>query len=83
MTEFSLVLCTCPDKEVAERIATQLVSQKLAACVNIVDNISSCYQWQGEVQMDRECQLIIKTLTHKVDHAFEAVQSLHPYDTPE
>lgn len=83
MSEFKLILCTCPDRENALKLAKELVTRQLAACVNLLDNISSCYQWQGEVQFDTEYQLVIKTMSTKVDDAFQLVLDLHPYETPE
>lgn len=55
------VYCTCPDQVVAERIAEAVVSERLAACVNLVPDVTSIYRWQGEIQRDAELLLIIKT----------------------
>ena len=61
-----LVLCTTPDEKSAQDIATALVKSKLAACVNIIKGIQSVYEWQGKVEVDAECQLLIKTNTQNV-----------------
>lgn len=39
-----LALCTCPDDATAERIATTLVEERLAACVNRVSGLLSIYR---------------------------------------
>lgn len=78
-----LVLCTTPDEKSAQDIATALVKSKLAACVNIIKGIQSVYKWQGKVEVDAECQLLIKTNTQNVLQAFEKVSEIHPYDVPE
>ncbi|QGX63578.1 divalent-cation tolerance protein CutA [Alteromonas mediterranea] len=78
-----LVLCTTPDEKSAQDIATALVKSKLAACVNIIKSIQSVYEWQGKVEVDTECQLLIKTNTQNVLQAFEKVSEMHPYDVPE
>ena len=78
-----LVLCTTPDEKSAQDIATALVKSKLAACVNIIKGIQSVYEWQGKVEVDAECQLLIKTNTQNVLQAFEKVSEIHPYDVPE
>ncbi|APD91463.1 divalent-cation tolerance protein CutA [Alteromonas mediterranea] len=78
-----LVLCTTPDEKSAQDIATALVKSKLAACVNIIKGIQSVYEWQGKVEVDTECQLLIKTNTQNVLQAFEKVSEMHPYDVPE
>ncbi len=58
---YLVIYCTCPDREVAERIAKALVSDRLAACVNIVPGITSVYRWQGGVHSDPELLLISKS----------------------
>jgi len=78
-----LVLCTAPDETTAQLIARALVEEKLAACVNIIKGIESVYEWQGKIESDRECQLLIKTNTQNVLQAFDRVSELHPYDIPE
>ncbi|HSW53338.1 MAG TPA: divalent cation tolerance protein CutA, partial [Sulfuricaulis sp.] len=45
--EYQLVLTTCPDTEVAERLAQALVQERLAACVNILPLARSVYRWKG------------------------------------
>ncbi|GLX84142.1 divalent-cation tolerance protein CutA [Thalassotalea loyana] len=80
---YQIVLCTCPTQEVAKEIAHNVVNKKLAACVNIIPQMTSVYLWQGEVHQDNEQQLIIKTLTNKVDELTQAIERLHPYDVPE
>ncbi|WDT85996.1 divalent-cation tolerance protein CutA [Alteromonas sp. 009811495] len=78
-----LILCTVPNEDVANDIAYALLQNKLAACVNIIEGIRSVYEWQGKIETDTECQLIIKTNTQKVLQAYEKVSKLHPYDVPE
>jgi periplasmic divalent cation tolerance protein len=80
---YLIIYCTCPDQVVAERIATALVSERLAACVNIVPGITSIYRWQGDVHSDPELLLIIKA-RGDVYPALEArIRTLHAYDVPE
>ncbi len=81
--EYQLVLCTCPDLSVAQTLATALVSQKLAACVNILPNVTSVYLWQGKVECDTEVQLLIKTITASFTQLNSEINKLHPYDIPE
>ena len=61
MTEFQIILCTCADREQAERIAHRLVELHLAACVNILPGVQSIYRWQGTVESAAEVLLLIKT----------------------
>lgn len=81
--ELFIVLCTAPDKACAERIAEHLVTQRLAACVNLIPGIESVYEWQGKVERDHEVLLLIKTPPHAYAALQEAIVQLHPYETPE
>lgn len=62
-----LVYCTVPNDFSANLIATSLVDEQLAACVNIIDSVTSVYRWEGQVQTDKELLLIIKTQKSKFD----------------
>ena len=81
--DLQIVLCTAPDRETAEMIADTLVSQQLAACVNILPGVTSVYRWQGAIEHGEELLLIIKT-SQTVWPMLEAqIQALHPYELPE
>lgn len=78
-----LVLVTVGDEEVAERIASALVADRLAACVNIVDSIRSIFRWKGSIEKDCELLLLIKTWQDRFDDVRRKVLDLHTYDLPE
>ncbi|HEY8010495.1 MAG TPA: divalent-cation tolerance protein CutA [Rudaea sp.] len=78
-----IVLCTCPDDTVGERIATALVEERLAACVNRLPGVASTYRWQGKVCRDSEQLLLIKTTCERFDALRERIVELHPYELPE
>lgn len=80
---YQIVLCTCPDNESAEKIAHLLVSQKLAACVNLIPGVKSIYQWQGQLMSDNEVQLVIKTSKERFSQINDLLDQQHPYDVPE
>jgi periplasmic divalent cation tolerance protein len=83
MTQELIVFVTAPNDDEAERIAGSLVSERLAACVNIVGGIQSIYRWEGEVTRDREVLLIIKTTDERYAELEGRVIELHTYTTPE
>jgi len=83
MTEPLVVLITAGSQDEAERIAQALVSEKLAACVNVVPGVTSIYHWQGQVQRDQEWLLLAKSRRGVLDRLVERVQALHSYDLPE
>jgi len=81
--EFQVVLCTAPDAETAETIATALVTDRLAACVNILPGVTSVYRWQGKIERDAELLLLIKTAAGSWSRLEQRIRSLHPYELPE
>ncbi len=80
---YQIILCTCPDQKTAEDIASALISQKLAACVNIIAGITSIYEWQGEIEKSAEHMLVIKSHIDKYLAIEGKIKSLHPYELPE
>jgi periplasmic divalent cation tolerance protein len=80
---FYVVLATVKDSEEAERIAKRLVDERLAACVNVLPNISSTYRWKGKVEHAREVLLLMKTSREKLDRLMAKVKELHSYEIPE
>jgi periplasmic divalent cation tolerance protein len=83
VSERVVALSTVATAEDAERIAAELVTRRLAACVNVVPGIVSVYRWQGGVQRDEERLLIIKTRRSSLEALREALVALHPYEVPE
>ncbi|GAB1597031.1 divalent-cation tolerance protein CutA [Lysobacter claricitrinus] len=75
--------CTCPDAASADRIATALVDERLAACVQQLRGVGSTYRWEGRVERADEVLLLIKTAHDRIPAAIARVQALHPYDVPE
>ena len=78
----SLVYITTPDKADALRIGRLLVEERLCACVNVLDGMTSVYHWQGAVEESSEAVLIGKTRSELVDRVIARVQELHSYDCP-
>ena len=82
-TEPQIVLCTVPNAAAAETIASTLVSESLAACVNISPGITSIYRWKGVIENDRELLLLIKTAANVWPFIEQRIRSIHPYELPE
>ena len=78
-----LILITVPDEKTADSIATMLVDEKLAACVNVVPGLTSYYHWQDRLNKDSEFLLLVKTSPNLFEIIRETVLKLHPYDLPE
>ncbi|MBS0591149.1 MAG: divalent-cation tolerance protein CutA [Proteobacteria bacterium] len=78
-----LVLCACPDAASAERLATALVAEGLAACVNRIPGVVSTYRWQGTLCREEECLLLIKTMGERFEALRARIVALHPHELPE
>jgi periplasmic divalent cation tolerance protein len=78
-----LILITAPNAKDAGSIAEALVSEQLAACVNIIPAIESVYRWEGKVSRDNEALLIVKTTNDCYPAIEPRVKELHSYTTPE
>ena len=82
VSEYIVVLTTCPDEASAARIAGELLESRLAACVSR-QPVRSTYRWQGRIEDEPEVLLVIKTLGSRFADLEMRLRSLHPYDVPE
>lgn len=80
---YIIILCNTNSIDSAETIATFLVKEKLAACVNIVPKIKSIYTWQNKIEREDEVLMLIKTKQSLFAKVKEKIILLHPYDVPE
>lgn len=78
----NFIYMTASSKAEAQKIGNALVESRLAACVNILDNMQSIYRWEEKVQEDAEVVLIAKTTDSLVSQLIDKVRSLHSYDCP-
>lgn len=81
----SIIVClvSCPSKEVANALAKDLVDLRLAACVNVLPEIQSTYRWEGDLCVESEALMIIKSTTERQDELKRTVLEKHPYENPE
>ena len=78
-----VILITASSPEEGARIAEALVSERLAACVNRIDGISSVYWWKGKMERESECLLIAKSRGELVERLTARVKEMHSYSVPE
>jgi periplasmic divalent cation tolerance protein len=78
-----LVLTTLGAGTDAEALARTVVEERLAACVNVLPPMTSIYRWKGQIEDDREHQIIIKTTAGRVAALQHRLRELHPYELPE
>lgn len=81
--KFVVVFVTAPDDAAAEAVASALVDDRLAACVNVVGGVTSHYRWQGKREQSSEVLCIVKCRAVDVDAVAARVKTVHPYDVPE
>jgi len=83
MSHELIVFVTAPNAGEAARIGEAVVTERLAACVNIAPTIESIYWWEGKVTRDSESLLIIKTTEDRYPELERRVKELHSYSMPE
>jgi periplasmic divalent cation tolerance protein len=82
-TKILLALSTFPNAEIARRISNQLVSERFAACANILPSVESIYRWKGNMESENETLVFFKVSEDRQSTFQDKLRSLHPYDVPE
>lgn len=77
-----LAYITAPTRDEALKIARILVQERLAACANVFDGMTSVYWWQGQMQEEREVSLIVKTRADLIEPLTARVREIHNYTVP-
>lgn len=81
-TPFCLVYVTARDRAEAEALARRAVETRLAACANVLGEIRSFYWWEGAIQNDSECALILKTRRDLFEPLKDEIVAAHSYACP-
>jgi len=82
MNAVTVVVCSAPEAEAAS-LASQLVSEKLAACVSVLGPMTSRYWWDGRIEEAREVMLVVKTAGPLAAKVRQRIVELHSYEVPE
>jgi len=77
-----LLYITAASREEAISLSRELLSQRLAACTNIIENVTSMYHWQGQIEHTPEVVVIAKTLASQVEGVIVQVKKQSSYSTP-
>jgi periplasmic divalent cation tolerance protein len=83
MDDHIIMLTTLPDEHAARALAQALISEQLAACINIMPRMTSIYSWKGKLEEGQEHLLIIKTRSERYTAIEQAIKNQHPYELPE
>ena len=78
-----LALSTFPDAETARKVSNQLVTEKFAACANILPGAESIYRWKEKIETANETLVFFKLSENRQAAFQEKLRSLHPYEVPE
>lgn len=77
-----MLYVTTTDREEARLIGNILVKQKLCACVNIIGKMESIFEWEGQIQHDTECVMLVKTTEKLAQKVTGTILKHHSYDVP-
>ena len=83
MTDALLVLTTVADRAAGTALANELLTRRLAACVNVGAPVDSLYHWRGRIETGSEVPLVIKTRAALYANVEAAIRELHAYELPE
>ena len=81
--KFILIITTTDNEETAKNIAKKLVEDKLAACVQILENMKSFYFWKNQVVEDKEYLILIKSKDSLYKKIENKILEMHNYELPE
>ena len=82
-TDVVTVFVTAPGREQALALAHQVVEESLAACGNVIPNVTSVFRWGEKVNVEEEVLLILKTGAVKGPALIARIAELHTYEVPE
>lgn len=82
MSDIALLHCTFSDRAEAERVAETVVTERLAACANVLAPCRSIYRWRGAVERADEIPALFKTTPQLAERLRTRIEALHSYDLP-
>ena len=82
-SEVRIALTTAGSMDESQELANALVERRVAACVNLIPNLTSIYRWQGAVEETSEVLLLIKTTAEQLSEVESTLRELHSYEVPE
>ena len=83
MDELIIIKITVKNKITKNNLINELIINDYVSCINVIENVSSHYKWQGKVENEREDILFIKTMKRNEKLVYEVIKAIHDYETPE
>ena len=83
MDELVIIKTTVKNKVTKNNIINKLIINNYVSCINVIENVSSHYKWQGKVENEKEDILFIKTMKRNEKLVYKVIKTIHDYETPE
>lgn len=83
MNELIIIKTTVKNKVTRENIINELIKNDYVSCINVIENVSSHYKWQGKVENEKEDILFIKTMKRNEKLVYKVIKLIHDYNIPE
>ena len=83
MNKLIIIKTTVKNKVTKHNIINELITNDYVSCINVIENVSSYYKWQGKVENEKEDILLIKTMKRNEKLVYEVIRTIHDYETPE
>ena len=83
MNELIIIKTTVKNKITKNNIINELIINDYVSCINVIENVSSHYKWQGKVEIEKEDILFIKTMKRNEKLVYDAIKLIHDYEIPE
>ena len=83
MDKLIIIKTTVKNKVTKNNITNELITNDYVSCINVIENVSSHYKWQGKVESEKEDILLIKTMKRNEKLVYDIIRAIHDYETPE
>ena len=83
MNKLMIIKTTVKNKVTKHNIINELITNDYVSCINVIENVSYYYKWQGKVENEREDILLIKTMKRNEKLVYEVIRDIHDYEIPE
>ncbi|MDJ1258044.1 MAG: divalent-cation tolerance protein CutA [Candidatus Midichloria sp.] len=80
--KLAMFYTTLSSKEEATFIARKIIENQMPVCINIINNVSSIYKWEGKLENCDEVIMLVKTLEVHSDKVCKIIKDCHPYSVP-
>lgn len=77
-----MVIATCSGEDEARALASKIIENRLAACVQL-STVTSMYTWQDKVCTEPEIRLVMKTRDRLYKTLETFIRDNHAYEVPQ